>query len=580
VNLASAVTRAVIKQVDLPESVIRWMYHFIRIEVEKGYPAFQPYYNSLSDEYWKEFEAIDKQQDKELTSWYKKSPEARAKSSYDPEVAFTKKFKWLDEKYARKKAFIPSKPEELLIPYTMKLLSVFESIPPIKDRYTGDITGTIGGLLSDGAASHYKLPKHVQDLMSWMTLPDYFYQHEVDIDIPNRFEHSHILGATGTGKTVLLKHLIFKDTKQDASVVAIAPKGDLIPFLLSCPIPEDRIVLIRPQDNIQLNLFDLDRSNPISTVGVINYVLSSLFDIDLSQKQTSLLNYCIRLCLHIPNATIRTLRDLMNRATLPEEYEPYVTQLSKAGQEFFRDQFGHSRTYKETKGEVMWRIDLLLENTMVEKIFCQPNTSVRIAQAIEQKKVILIDTSIESLGENGSKFFGRFFIALLNLASQRKKSDTPVYVYIDEAAQYLDKSVESLLELARESKMGITLAHQQLAQLGDLAPTVMSNTRTKFVGGCSQDDARRMGKEMYVDPNSLAQQQPFEFTVKCRGIKAIHTTYPPKYINSLPKRDVEQFYNAPAVEYPVDDNPELQLVAEDEEKYDVPHDDIEDWHKP
>ena len=89
-----------------------------------------------------------------------------------------------------------------------------------------------------------------------------------------------------------------------------------------------------------------------------------------------------------------------------------------------------------------------------------------------------------------------------------------------------------------------------------------------------------MAKFMNVKAEDMLHQQDFEFVVKCKGVGAIHTRYPPKYINSLPKRDVEQFYNAHAEAYPVTDAPDLQMVAEDEEKYGVSGDNMDDWHDP
>ena len=92
-NLASAVTKAVVKQVDLPESVIRWVYEFVKNHEGAAYLIFKPYLDHIQKEYWEEFNKLDKEQDRELTSWYKKSPEAREKSSYDPDYVYTKKFK-------------------------------------------------------------------------------------------------------------------------------------------------------------------------------------------------------------------------------------------------------------------------------------------------------------------------------------------------------------------------------------------------------------------------------------------------------------------------------------------------------
>ena len=105
-----------------------------------------------------------------------------------------------------------------------------------------------------------------------------------------RFEHAHILGGTGHGKTQLLQRMIHADlvaAKADGrSVVVIDSQGDLINKLLRLDLfdPDqagslaDRLVLIDPNDiefPAALNLFDahLDRLadyRPVDRERVLN----------------------------------------------------------------------------------------------------------------------------------------------------------------------------------------------------------------------------------------------------------------------------------------------------------------------
>ncbi len=41
-----------------------------------------------------------------------------------------------------------------------------------------------------------------------------------------RLRHTHIVGATGTGKTVLLEQLIFQDLKRGQGAIIVDPKGE------------------------------------------------------------------------------------------------------------------------------------------------------------------------------------------------------------------------------------------------------------------------------------------------------------------------------------------------------------------
>lgn len=355
-----------------------------------------------------------------------------------------------------------------------------------------------------------------------------------------RFEHTHVLGAPGAGKTELLKKLISEDIETNAAIIVMAPKGNLIRSIAKLTkVDADRLILVEPDEKypVGLNVFDLEDSG--QAVSLLNYVFNSILDADTTNKQTALLNYCVRLLLKAPS-TILDLRDLLGADKLPVKYHPYVSQLSDSGQHFFKEQFG-SITYKETKGQIKWRLDLLLENPLIEKMFSSPETMISLKDVMAGGKILLIDTSIKELGEYGSSFFGRFFIALIALAAQQRDTNRAlraVYVYIDEASTYLTDYIESLLDRARESKVGLTLAHQHLKQLSDVSPKLeasIHNTAIKYVGRVNDHDAKKMAAEMRLNPETLHAQPPLHFT---RFVRGSNTTVrvEPGYLEHLPQR--------------------------------------------
>lgn len=456
--------------------------------------------------------------------------------------------------------------------YTILFRHVLSSIPHFEEKHEGLFNVTVGQLynsniglweqleerglssvLLDHAGNRDDLTDAETALLLRISLPKQMFPFQVSIDLPDkaRFEHTHILGGTGSGKTVMLKHLITKDIEKDASIVVMAPKGDLIPDLLSLDcIDPDRLVVIRPEDcmkhPIAINLFDMkvgDEGEAISAVSMLNFVFAGILDAETTSMQTGLFNHMIRLMMVIPNATILDLQKLLAEGSLPEEYIPYLDKLSDQGKRFFLKDFGDAN-YKKTKAGVSWRINTFLENPFIEKIFSQTETRLDINDALNKGKVILIDTSIKNLGEFGSQFFGRFFIALINRASQQRGNKAkPVYFYIDEASQYLDRNIESMLALARESRVGITLAHQQLSHLSDVSSSLLrsvhANTATKIVGRCSQSDASAMSKEIgNIEAGTLKRPPTHAFHLHSAHLKHITLQVKASYrdFENLPRR--------------------------------------------
>ena len=92
-----------------------------------------------------------------------------------------------------------------------------------------------------------------------------------------------------------------------------------------------------------------------------------------------------------------------------------------------------------------------------------------------------------------------------------KENRTPTFVYIDEAHEYFDKNMETLLVEARKFNVGMCIAHQFLDQFERrLYAAVKTNTAIKLVGGLSYDDAGAFASEMGCTREFLQSMQKGE----------------------------------------------------------------------
>ena len=160
-------------------------------------------------------------------------------------------------------------------------------------------------------------------------------------------------------------------------------------------------------------------------------------------------------------------------------------------------------------------------------------------------KVILIHTAKDLLKQSGTEIFGRFFIALLGMAVQeravlpRKK---PCFVYIDECQDYIasDPNFTVILEQARKQNVGVVVAHQYLSQLQPrVFDALAANTSIKFVGGVSDQDARRFASMLRRDVSFIERQSKGCFAVQIRNFtdRAVSHEIPFGTMERLPKAD-------------------------------------------
>lgn len=380
-----------------------------------------------------------------------------------------------------------------------------------------------------------------------------------------RFEHCHIVGGTGHGKTQLMQRMIHADllaaARDKRSVVVIDSQGDLINKLVRLELFDraaegslaDRLVLIDPYDvehPAALNLFDfrLDRLSdygPADRERVLNGVVEvyetffgALLGAELTQKQGVIFKYLARLMLEIPGATIHTLMQLMEDG---RPFRPHMEKLEGSARWFFEKEFFDS-SFAATKKQILKRLWGVLSTPAFERMFAQPKNKLDLFSALNDGKIVLINTAKDLLKREGSELFGRFFIALLAQAAlERSVLDpderTPTFVYVDEAQEYFDDSIETILNQARKYRVGLTLAHQTLDQLTPrLRSALLSNTSIKCVGGVSAKDARALADELHTTPAFIESMRrrggktEFAVWLKQRTPQAIRLSVPLGYL--------------------------------------------------
>lgn len=361
----------------------------------------------------------------------------------------------------------------------------------------------------------------------------------LSIPFPARFEHTHIVGGSGHGKTQLLQLSILRDLEAGIedwrSLVVIDSQGDLIRNVsrLELFAPDhpsglaDRLLLVDPTDveyPVALNMFDFDRGGmerlPLvdrerilnATIDLYEYFFGALLGAELTARQGIIFKYIARLLLEVPDATIHTFRELMEDG---EPFRPYMEKLPPTARAFFETRF-FDRTFNETKKQVLTRLWGVLSNATFDRMFSHPRSKVDMYGALQAGKIVLVNTSKELLGHEGASILGRFFIALIAQAAQRRAmipqhERNPAFVYIDEAADYFDVTVDHLLNQARKYKVGMVLAHQNLDQLSTgLRASIFASTSIKYAGGVSSRDATVFASEMRSEREFLESMRKRE----------------------------------------------------------------------
>ena len=344
----------------------------------------------------------------------------------------------------------------------------------------------------------------------------------------------HVVGGSGHGKTQLLQRLIFDDLRRDQppALVIVDSQGEMLRKIQQLELfapgkpPSDRLVIIDPEDveyPPALNMFDLKAARlgtysqtikeqiEASTIETFNYVFGALAA-ELTSRQNTTFAFVTRLMLSIPGATIHTLRELFEDGAASIEASPFgehIRKLDHTSQAYFENQF-FTKTYSQTKQQIARRLYSVLQVPAFDRMFAARINRLDMFEALQTGSVVLINTSKALLKTDASALFGRYMIArVISAAFERiavtAEKRNPAFLIVDEAAEYFDENLETLLSQARKFNVGVLFAHQHLDQLTPaLRAAVAANTSIKIAGGVSDKDARALASDMRTTPDFIA----------------------------------------------------------------------------
>lgn len=352
-----------------------------------------------------------------------------------------------------------------------------------------------------------------------------------------RYEHMHVVGGSGHGKTQLLQRLIIEDLQRDEppALVILDSQGEMLQKIqrLKLFAPDEplsrRLIIIDPEDvefPPALNMFDMKAPRlgaysqtikeqiEASTIETFNYIFGALAA-ELTSRQNTTFAFVTRLLLSIPGATIHTLRALFeDDATSIENsrFKDHIRTLDETSQAYFRNQF-FTKAYSQTKQQIARRLYGVLQVPAFDRMFASKTNKLDMFGALQAGSVVLINTSKALLKTDASALFGRYMIArVISAAFERiavpAKDRKPAFLIVDEAAEYFDENLETLLSQARKFNVGVLLAHQHLDQLiPQLRASVAANTSIKLAGGVSDKDARALASDMRTTPDFITSMR-------------------------------------------------------------------------
>lgn len=315
----------------------------------------------------------------------------------------------------------------------------------------------------------------------------------------DRLRHLWIIGKTGSGKSTLLSNLICQDIQRGAGFALLDPHGDLVETVLPF-IPKHRlgdVLLFSPADRefpVSFNIFRQGRRAHADTALLTSQLISvfkKFWADSWGPRLEHILRNAILAVAPDPRATLlflyRFLTDEKLRAKVTEKIsDPVVRQ-------FWIKEFpSYGRSLQgEAVAPALNKLGAFVAHPIVRNIVGQVRSRVDLIDFMNRGGVLLANLAAGTIGEDASHLLGALLLTAIQLsAMERTRGGAPFFLYVDEFQHFVTDSLSTMLSEARKFGLGLTLAHQYLAQLTDsVRDAVLGNVGSMMVFRIGASDA-------------------------------------------------------------------------------------------
>jgi hypothetical protein len=327
----------------------------------------------------------------------------------------------------------------------------------------------------------------------------------VYLSAEQRVKHTHVIGASGTGKSTLLFNLIRQDIEGGQGLAVLDPHGDLVERIL-CAIPAHRmddVIFLDPTDeefSIGFNILsahsDFEKTLIASDLVSVFRRLSTSWGDQLN----SVLNNAILAFLESSRGgTLADLRRFLLDADFRNEFlqtvrDPDVVYYWRKG----FPQLGGNKSI----GPVLTRLDTFLGPKPIRYMVSQTANRLDFANILDSGKIFLAKLPQGQIGKENAFLLGSLLVSKFQqLAMSRQRLSVEqrrdFWIYLDEFQNFITPSLAEILTGARKYRIGLMLAHHELHQLqrdSDVASAVISNPYTRIVFRVGDVDAIALAK--------------------------------------------------------------------------------------
>ncbi len=332
----------------------------------------------------------------------------------------------------------------------------------------------------------------------------------VYISDDDRRQHVYIVGATGTGKSLLMSQMILQDIRAGKGVCFIDPHDTYETILEQMP-PEraEDVIYFDPSNTARpmgLNIMEA------YTEEQKHYIVTSIIGLFYKlydPHQTGIvgprLEHNIRNAMLTvmvqPGTTFIEVQRALTDPTYVQELLPKVSD--PIIRRYWTDQIAQTAEFhkSEVLDYIVSKFGRFTTNKLMRNMIGQSKSSFDFRQVMDEGKILIINLAKGLIGEENSNFLGLLLIPKI-LTAAMSRTNVPMeqrrdfYLYVDEFQNFATPDFATILSEARKYRLNLTVANQFISQMEEeVRNAVFGNVGTKITFRTGVNDAQFLAHE-------------------------------------------------------------------------------------
>lgn len=348
---------------------------------------------------------------------------------------------------------------------------------------------------------HYQHP-------SYFAKEDFRHNNKIfGIHQKDRLHGMLLLGKSGSGKTNLMKVLLYQDIICGRGACLMDVNGDFIREIIDL-IPEHRkqdiVYLDASNPKLRLGYNPLKKVNYAKRALIASSILETFQKLWGGQSWGIKLEYILRNSLLLLLDQEQATLDDIPKVLLDNQFRDNCLVSCKNPHviRFFKVEY--PKYSKTDILPVLNKVGSFLSIPMLRKILVSNTNQLSLAQLMNEKKIFLVNLSKGGLlGSDGAHLLGSLLITAMASAGFNRvhlppQNRHPFIIYLDEFQNFTTGSIAGAISELRKFGVSFVLANQYLFQLNqDIKNAVLGNIGTLITFRLGQQDAKYFASEFY-----------------------------------------------------------------------------------